>query len=168
MVRGFLGLAALALSSCGGDGSSTSPTQTATTNTNQQQQIPPSPSGSTPEEICVNAINSFRATIGLGPLLRWTEAEACSSTEAEGDAASNAAHAHFGDCGEMAQNECPGWPGAPATMIIPCLTMMWNEGPGVGAAHGHYNNMTNSRYTKVACGFYTTSTGRVWAIQNFK
>ena len=33
-------------------------------------------------------------------------------------------------------------------------------------AHGHFINMSNPDVTKVACGFYTTSTGAVWAAQN--
>jgi len=33
--------------------------------------------------------------------------------------------------------------------------------------HGHFINMTSTSMTKVACGFYTTSAGKVWAVQNF-
>ncbi len=66
---------------------------------------------------------------------------------------------------EFAQDECPGWPGpADATMVTSCLKAMWAEGPG----GGHYENMKNAKYTQVACGFYTSSGGKVWAVQNFK
>ena len=42
------------------------------------------------------------------------------------------------------------------------------EGPGEPFSdHGHYINMTNESYTKVACGFYTTPGGAVWSVQNF-
>lgn len=45
---------------------------------------------------------------------------------------------------------------------------MWEEGPGTDhREHGHYNNMTNPEYTKVAAGFYTTPSGEVWGVQNF-
>jgi hypothetical protein len=46
---------------------------------------------------------------------------------------------------------------------------MWNEGPGEDfSKHGHYINMSSTKYTKVACGFWTTPKGSVWAVQNFR
>ena len=49
------------------------------------------------------------------------------------------------------------------------LTMMWDEGPGEDfQTHGHYINMTSEDYTRAACGFYTTSSGGVWAVQDFR
>ena len=46
---------------------------------------------------------------------------------------------------------------------------MWAEGPGADfQAHGHYINMSSTKYSKVACGFYKTPGGSVWAIQNFQ
>jgi hypothetical protein len=46
---------------------------------------------------------------------------------------------------------------------------MWNEGPGSDwSQHGHYINMSNPNYTMVAIGFYITSAGKVWSVQNFK
>jgi hypothetical protein len=46
---------------------------------------------------------------------------------------------------------------------------MWAEGPGTDySMHGHYINMSNPQYTKVACGYYTTAKGQVWAAQDFK
>ena len=157
-----------ALTACG----TSAPTITGTASPDSNA----SSSGATPltnadglAALCVQTINDFRATIAMPPLNHWTEGEACTSTEAEGDAAANQAHAHFGACGEWAQNECPNWPGPPETHIVSCLTMMWNEGPGDNfALHGHYLNMTNPAYTKVACGFFVTAEGRFWAIQNFR
>lgn len=85
------------------------------------------------------------------------------------DSQSGQAHGAFGQCGEWAQNECPGWPGPPGGMITDCLQMMWDEGPGADFnTHGHYINMSSQQYTQVACGFYVTPSGDVWAIQNFK
>lgn len=121
------------------------------------------------EQTCVDIINDYRATIGLFPLDRWYEAEVCSSEQAQSDAETNTPHGAFGQCGEFAQNECPNWPGPPESMIGPCLAAMWAEGPGEDyALHGHYLNMTNPSYTKVACGFFIKDDGRVWAIQNFR
>lgn len=43
---------------------------------------------------------------------------------------------------------------------------MWNEGPGEDFdEHGHYLNMTNDRYSRVACGFHDTGS-EIWAVQN--
>ena len=53
--------------------------------------------------------------------------------------------------------------------------MMFDEGPGpAGCAddstcymeHGHHINMASTRFTRVACGFYTTPDGSVWSVQN--
>lgn len=41
---------------------------------------------------------------------------------------------------------------------------MRNEGPG----GGHYENMKSATATKVWCGFYTTPSGDVWSIQDFR
>ncbi len=31
---------------------------------------------------------------------------------------------------------------------------MWAEGPGTGEAHGHYENIVDTQFTKVGAGFY--------------
>ncbi|WP_437588295.1 CAP domain-containing protein [Sorangium sp. So ce1000] len=125
--------------------------------------------GASTAQLCVDTINQHRATLGLPPLARWVEAESCSDKEAESDGNTGEAHGAFGSCDENAQNECPGWGGPPDEMIVPCLQLMWDEGPGEDfSTHGHYINMSNPRYTKVACGFHTFSDGSVWAVQNFR
>lgn len=120
-------------------------------------------------QFCVDTINKHRASIGLPPYERWFEAEVCSDGEAKSDSVSGKPHGAFGQCSEFAQNECPDWPGAPADIIGPCLQMMWDEGPGSDfSKHGHYINMSSTNYTKVACGFWSTPKGTVWAVQNFR
>ena len=129
----------------------------------------PGPGDGTVEQACVDKINALRATLNLAPLTRWTDQETCSDGEAKSDSETNKAHGAFGTCTEMAQNECPGWPSPASSMIGGCLDMMWAEGPGTDfATHGHYINMTSTKYTKVACGFYTTPAGKVWSVQNFR
>jgi hypothetical protein len=120
-------------------------------------------------QLCVDTINQYRATLSLPPLARWSGNEICVGTEAQKDAEAMTAHSAFGSCGESAQNECPGWPGPPDQMIGSCLQMMWDEGPGADyQKHGHYINMSNPSYTKVACGFYVIpGTTTVWAAQDF-
>lgn len=119
-------------------------------------------------QACVDRVNGFRATLGLSPLMRWTEQETCTDAQAKSDSQSGEAHGAFGSCKEGAQNECPGW-GSIEDTIHSCLQSMWDEGPGEPySEHGHYINMSNPDYTKVACGFHETANGKVWAIQNFR
>jgi hypothetical protein len=118
---------------------------------------------------CVDKINSYRATLGLPAYAAWPEQGTCSDGEATSDAQTGSAHGAFGKCTEMAQNECPGWPGPPETMIDKCLEMMWAEGPGTDfTSHGHYLNMSSTKYSKVACGFFQTADGKWWSVQNFR
>jgi hypothetical protein len=113
--------------------------------------------------LCVAEVNRYRATLALAPLARWTDAEGCANAQARSDSESGTAHGAFGKCGERAQNECPGWSGAPSKVIVDCLRSMWDEGPG----GGHHDNMAGSSQ-RVACGFYVTPAGKVWAVQDYR
>ncbi len=119
--------------------------------------------GTTPAEICVATINDYRKTKNLSPYARWSDAETCSDAEAKSDGSGSAAHGAFGRCGEIAQNECPGWPGPASAMIPKCLQAMFGAGPG----EGHYEAMMSKQYTKVSCGFGTAQNGQIWSVQNF-
>jgi hypothetical protein len=116
---------------------------------------------------CVDRINQFRWECQcLPPLMRWTDAETCSDEQSGNDQMTGAAHGNFGACGEGAQNTCPNWP-SESDVVTGCLQAMWDEGPGEPfEAHGHYINMSNPGYSKVACGFFSSDQG-VWANQNF-
>lgn len=116
---------------------------------------------------CVDRINQFRWECQcLPPLERWKDAEGCTDNQAGKDQKSGVAHGEFGSCDESAQNTCPNW-GSEEQVITGCLQAMWNEGPGEPfSAHGHYINMSNPNYTKVACGM-SNSSGGVWSNQNF-
>lgn len=147
------------------------PTRTATpVATRTPTPTPTSGSGGNDAaQLCVDTINNYRSSIGRAPLARWTAAEACVEDQGFADNQSGTPHSAFGQCGEWAQNECPNWPGPPEQMIGTCLQLMWNEGPGEPySAHGHYINMSNPGYTKVACGFAVLPNGRVWAVQDFQ
>jgi hypothetical protein len=105
----------------------------------------------------------------LPPYERWTEAESCADQQAAYDQQQGMPHAGFADsiCTPRgsAQNECLNG------NINACLQQMFNEGPPpqqpcTGQCfvdHGHFINMTSTRYTRVACGFAST-----WAVQNFQ
>jgi hypothetical protein len=117
---------------------------------------------------CVDTINMYRATVSLPPLQRFFSEEACTNQQVQSDAIAMVGHGAFGMCNETAQNECPNWPGPPDALVAPCLQLMWAEGPGpFNMGHGHYDNMTNPLYTKVACGFYTLMDGTVWGVMDF-
>jgi hypothetical protein len=126
------------------------------------------PGDGTDEQLCIDTINQYRASLGLPGYARNPSQESCADSQAQSDSGTNTAHGAFGQCGESAQDECPGWPGPPASMITDCLAMMWAEGPGTDfATHGHYINMSSTQYTKASCGFYTLPNGDVWAVQDF-
>jgi hypothetical protein len=141
---------------------------------------PTSPDTGDPYADCVARVNQFRACVCLPPLPRWTAGESCANRDAEYDAQQNTAHAGFSArlCGSgNAQDECPNWGGSYASVIDRCLQSMFDEGPPPTAtctgscyqSHGHYINMTGTKYRSgVACGFYTTSGGKIWAVQNFQ
>ncbi len=117
---------------------------------------------------CVDRINEYRATLDLPPYERWTSAEGCADSEARSDSETGIFHGAFPSCDEWAQNECPGWPSAEA-VVTSCLAQMWAEGPGEPFEdHGHYINMSSTSYTEVACGFYKTPSGSIWAVQDFR
>lgn len=117
---------------------------------------------------CLERTNGYRARVGVAPLSRRADHEACTDQQAKDDAAANRAHATFGRCGEASQNECPGYPGTPETVVAMCLEQMFNEGPGEPySAHGHYINMTEKSYNGVACGFFVAPDGKIWLVQNF-
>jgi hypothetical protein len=87
------------------------------------------------------------------------------------DSQSGMAHGAFGACKESAQDECPGWASVDSIAggTKSCLDQMWAEGPGTDfATHGHYINMSNPKYKMVACGYYTTPAGKVWAAQDLR
>ncbi len=113
---------------------------------------------------CVDEINRYRATKALPALARWTDGEPCAVTEARDDSQSGKAHGTFGRCQERSQNACPGWPGKPGEVLDGCLRMMWNEGPG----GGHYENMIDTKVTRVACGTYAMPGGKIWSVQDFR
>jgi len=118
--------------------------------------------------MCVDEINAYRATLGLPPYARDASSETCADGQSKSDSASGTAHGAFGKCSEWAQNECPGWPGTADSMIKGCLKMMWDEGPGSFSGHGHYINMSSKTYKTVFCGFYKTSSGDWWSVQDFR
>jgi uncharacterized protein YkwD len=117
---------------------------------------------------CIDVTNQYRAQVGVTPLTPAPASQqSCASAQAARDAQLGQPHGSFGQCNENAQNECPSFSGTPEAAVEACLKLMFDEGPGEGPAHGHYNNMTRPSYGQVACGFSVTADGKVWIVQNF-
>jgi hypothetical protein len=142
---------------------------------------PVSPNTGDPYADCVARVNQFRACVCLPPLAQWTAGQTCADEDAQYDAQQDTAHAgaEANICGwGNAQDECPDWTNSTAESVIDsCLQMMFDEGPPPAGSctgtcystHGHYINMTGTSYRLgVACGFYTTAGGSIWATQNFE
>lgn len=141
-------------------------------------KLDPPPSSGDLQQDCVDRINQFLTQCACLPALkRRTDGEACANQMAKYDADQNTAHAGAKDniCQPGgSQNSCPGY-SSNQQVIGLCLQQMWDEGPpptpdctgDCYQKHGHFINMTDDSVTQVACGFYTTSSGKVWAVQNF-
>ena len=141
-------------------------------------KLSPPPSTGDIHQDCVDRINQFLTQCACLPALaRRKDGEACADQMAEYDATMNSAHA--GAIAKIcqpggSQNECPGY-SSNAQVIGLCMQQMWDEGPAPTNPctdtcyedHGHFINMTDKDVTQVACGFYTTTSGKVWAAQNF-
>lgn len=118
-------------------------------------------------ERCLQKTNDYRATKGLPPVTARTDRDACTDGQAQSDATQGEPHGAYGQCGELAQNECPGWKGTPESIVDSCLAAMFAEGPGTGPSHGHYSNLMNPSYTSLSCGFFVAADGSVWMTQDF-
>ena len=123
-------------------------------------------------EDCLAKINAYRATEDLPPLALASEEKlTCIDKQSADDLKSNKAHGHMGDCGESAQNSGPNfsttWQANATAVAESYLKMMWEDekakaekGETEYSKIGHYLNMKNTSYTKVACGIALSSDGK--------
>ena len=123
-------------------------------------------------EDCLAKINEYRATEDLKPLtLASEEKQTCADKQSAADLKSNSPHGHFGDCGEFAQNSGPNFSGNfqknASAVAEYYLKMLWEDekakaekGVTEYAQIGHYLNMKNTSYTKVACGIALSADGK--------
>lgn len=148
--------------------SATTPPAPPPSATTPPAQPPPPPADAFAEarQRCLKRTNEYRATKQL-PALSLKGDTTCSDGQAQSDAMSKTPHGAFGKCAEAAQNECPGWKGAPASVTDACIKAMFDEGPGTGPQHGHHNNIMDAGYKELACGFFVASDGSVWLVQDF-
>src|SRR6185503_6006127 len=54
------------------------------------------------QQLCVDTINMYRATLGLAPYARWTAEETCGNAQSQSDSQTGTAHGAFGMCTESA------------------------------------------------------------------
>jgi len=111
-------------------------------------------------QFCVDENNRYRDMVSKPHFARSATLEAFALVGAMTDGAAMSAHKHFIATGgggiSFAENEIPWWPkssygGTVQDVMRMGIQLMWNEGPGTGAAHGHYTNMTGA-YTQLGCG----------------
>jgi len=125
---------------------------------------------------CVDRINKLRALENLPALMRDQGSEGCSDDDARINYEKKIPHASV--CGQ-AQNECSTYPSTTG-ILDTCIQqqMYYNEKTcysknpsgcyGNAACEcGHYVNMTDKSYTKVACGLYETPSGELKSTLNF-
>ncbi len=124
-------------------------------------------------------MNQYRAMNGLSALARYPAKEACADQQAAEDATTGSPHYAYlngaPSCIEDnvldRQCECPGWPEPTDKSATDCVAAMYAEGPGTGAAHGHYNTLMTPQYTRLSCGVYVKPGAppgsETWIVFNF-
>ena len=128
-------------------------------------------------QICLDVINEYRATEGLGPMsLAPEEKQTCTDKQAASDLADGKGHANFGDCLENAQNTGPNVNMRYYTtydeIVKKYLKMMWEDEKALVTSGerdpdnkddypyiGHYLNMKGS-YRTVSCGIAVSDDGQ--------
>ena len=137
-------------------------------------------------DYCLEVVNAKRATEDLPPLARAAEdKEKCATEQSAADMEANKGHGHFGDCGESAQNSGPNintaWYKTETAIVDTYVNMMWDDekklvtsgerDPNKSEDYsyiGHYLNMKNTRYSKLACGIaYSVDGKKAWFNMNF-
>lgn len=122
---------------------------------------------------CVDETNRYRTMNGKPAVMRSAALEAYANDGAQIDH-TGTPHQHFSSTSgggiAFAENECPRWNlsqggGDLKATVAACIAAFYAEGPGTGAAHGHYNNMMGD-YGTLGCGIYE-SAGSLTIIQDF-
>ncbi len=130
-------------------------------------------------QFCIDETNRYRAMDGKPPIARSTRIEQYAAVGAALDTQQQRAHGHFGDTSggngiAFAENACPSWFGwslgtganPVQDAIGECLKAFYDEGAGMGDAHGHYNNLMSDN-AAVGCGLYVSNETDITIIQDF-
>jgi uncharacterized protein YkwD len=118
-------------------------------------------------------INQYRATLNLAPLKLDQQLSTFALTGSNELTQDHTPHQHFITAGNNGtlwssgftsaagenQGDPNGWPQASSdpttnelTQIDQIQKAMFDEGPGTGEAHGHYENMMSTTFTRVGVG----------------
>ena len=135
---------------------------------------------------CLRLANEYRATEGVAPLeLADEDVQWCTVQQAKADAEVDKAHANSRMCGIGAQNTGPRfsttWKKDASSAVQSFIKMMWEDEKALVTSGerdpnkdedytyiGHYLNMRNAAYTKLACGIYVYDDGKkAWFNMNF-
>lgn len=135
---------------------------------------------------CLRLANEYRATEGVAPLVFADDSvQWCTVQQAKADAEVDKAHANSRMCGIGAQNTGPRfsttWKKDASSAVQSFIKMMWEDEKALVTsgekdpdksedypAIGHYLNMRNAAYTKLACGIYVYDDGKkAWFNMNF-
>ena len=110
---------------------------------------------------CIVALNNHRKDLGLRYLLRNAPKEACADEDAKKLAGAPATTGP-GACGAKAHNVCSGR-GTLSSVAAACADEIFRE----GRTGARYQNMTNTKWPLVYCGFAKMPDGTVYVVQNF-
>jgi hypothetical protein len=135
---------------------------------------------------CLRLANEYRATEGVAPLVLADDSvQLCTIRQAAADLAENTPHGHTKMCGIGAQNSGPNfsttWKTSATEAVKYYIKMMWEDEKALVTSGerdpdkdedykfiGHYLNMRNSAYTKLACGIAISEDGKKgWFNMNF-
>ncbi len=125
---------------------------------------------------CVDRVNNLRALENLSPLVRDQGNEESADNDARANYEANIPHSSVSS---DAQNECPTYPNT-SLILDDCIEkqmyyaekLCYEKNPDScyldkTCQCGHYVNITDNSFTKLACGLYETPNGKFKAILNF-
>lgn len=113
-------------------------------------------------ETCFQKTNELRAQAGAPALQHDLTMEPCADQQAKNDGNANSSYGNIPYCTQASQNECAALAGTPESAVAPCLQELFDQGPGTI----HHDQMIDPARTRVSCGFFVTTEGKVWVVQN--
>jgi uncharacterized protein YkwD len=133
----------------------------------------------------LDVINMYRATLNLPPYTLDTQLSDFAAAGSQELSQDHMPHAHFMNAGNSLwssgfntsagenQGDPNGWPQASSdpttnetTQIDQIQKAMFDEGPGTGSAHGHYENMMSTTFTRVGVGLLEVG-GQLYLTNDF-
>jgi hypothetical protein len=141
-------------------------------------------SGTALQRHTLDRLNEYRASVNSPPLVLDERLNAFAQAGSEQLAQDHVPHLHFNEAvvagtlfttdgfeetaGEN-QGDPFGWPprGSVEEQIDEILEAMFDEGPGPGPLHGHYENIVNPEFTRVGVGLFLDGDGRLYFTNDF-